>query len=122
MLMLGAPKQEVKWPEAGITLELIPLPEDVDQKLVRETVIEVRDDKGKLTDVKRDVTRYAQLVGKHCIKGWSGVVNAEREPAACTPDAIDQFMLIDVAQTFVFGKVKGLALHLANEVDDAKNA
>ncbi len=120
MLILGAPKQEVKWVEAGVTLELIPMTEDIDQRFIRETLSEVRDDNGKLVDIKRDVVKYAQLVGRHCIKGWSGVVNAEGGPIPCRPEAIDQFMVIDPAQAFVFSKVNGLALHIAKEVDEGK--
>lgn len=122
MLMLGAPKQQIAWNAAGITLELVPLTEDKDQEFIRATLTEIRDKDGKLINVQRDVPRYAQLVGCYCIKGWSGVVNAAREPVPCMPEAIDQFMLIDVAQEFVFSRVKGLALHLAQEVADAKNA
>lgn len=122
MLMVGAPKQRVHWDQAGIWLDLVPLTEDRDQAFIRDTLIEVRDDKGALTNVKRDTVRYAQLVGRHCIKDWGGVLNADKQPLECTPEAIDQFMLIDPAQTFVFSRVKGLALHLADEVTAAKNA
>lgn len=122
MLMLGVPQQQKHWPEAGITLNLIPLPSDVDQQFVRETLTEVRDDKGNLIDIKRDIPGYAQRVGRYCIKGWAGVVNAEREPLPCTPEAIDQFMLIEPAQNYVFAQVKGLSLYVVHEVDAAKNA
>jgi hypothetical protein len=121
MLMLGAPPQEAKWPEAGIALDLIPLPEDKDQEFVAATITEVRDDNDKLINIKRDTPRYAQLVGNYCIKGWRGVVDAKKKPLKCTEKNINDFMLIDVAQAFVFSKVKGLALRVIKETEEAKN-
>jgi len=120
MLMLGAPAQKVEWPEAGISLNLIPLPEDKDQEFVKETQIEVRDDSGKLINIERDVAKYAQLVGNYCIKSWNGVVDAKKKPLKSTSKNINDFMLIDMASNFVFGKVKGLSLLIAKETEAAK--
>ncbi|MDT8382995.1 MAG: hypothetical protein RRB22_01115 [Gammaproteobacteria bacterium] len=120
MLMLGAPPQKKDWPEAGISLDLLPLPEDKDQEFIAATMKEVRDDDGKLVNILRDTARYAQLVGNHCIKGWSGVVDAKKKPLKCTEKNIDSFMLIDKASDFVFASVKGLSLHIVNEAEDAK--
>lgn len=120
MLVVGAHIQKVKWPEANIVLDLLPLTEDVDQGFVEQTISEVRDDDGKLISVKRDSAEYARLVGRHCIKGWSGVVDAEKKPLKCTPEAIGEFMMIEPAQVFVFGKVKSLSMHLHEEKNAAK--
>lgn len=127
MFMLGPPIQTIQWTAAKIALDLIPLPEDVDRQYIKDTIKEIRDENGKVIDVERDVNRYAQLVGRHCIKGWSGlgeddpgVVDANKKPIACTPDAIDQFMLIGPAQNFVFEQVKSLALYLIEEKENAK--
>ncbi len=122
MLVLGGIKQRVKWPAAGIWLDLVPLPEDKDQAFVQETMTEVRDDDGKLINIQRDATKYAQLVGRYCIKDWGNVVGDGGVEAHCTPENIDDFMLIGEAQEFVFGKVKGLALYRQQEIEDAGNA
>ncbi len=122
MLVLGGVKQRVEWSDAGVWLDLVPLPEDADQRYIEQTMTEVRDDDGKLTNIHRDTARYAQLVGRHCIKDWGGVVDADGQPVACTPEAIDDLMRISQAQEFVFSRVKGLALYRRQEIDDAGNA
>ena len=127
MFMLGPPVQAIEWTAAKIVLDLIPLPENVDRQFIKETLKEIRDEKGKVIDVERDINRYAQLVGRYCIKGWRGldkegpgVVDANKQPIECISDAIDEFMLIGPAQNFVFEKVKGLALHVIEEKEKAK--
>ena len=119
MLVLGGVKQRVHWQEAGIWLDLVPLPDDVDQRLAQETMTEHRDDEGRLVRIERDATRYAQLVGRHCIKAWGGVVDANGNEVPCSPEAIDEFMRIAPAQDFVFQRIKGLALYRAQELDKA---
>jgi len=120
MLMLGAPSQVAKWPQAGIELDLISLPEDKDQEFIAETTTEVRDEEGKLINIKRDIAKYGQLVGNYCIKGWRGVVDRKKKPLRCTEKNINEFMLIGVAQDFVFGKIKGLSLIVIKESQAAK--
>ncbi len=131
MLYLNAGQQTVKWKEAGIELDLVPLPRDVDQALIEATTERVLDDNGRLVDIKRDVRTYAQKVGRHCIKGWRGLPDKEGErgpgvidpdgnAVECTPEAVEQFMLIEPAEEFVFRKVKSLDIHLAAEVSAAK--
>lgn len=121
MLVLGGRKQTAKWDEAGVELDLVPLTADKDQEFVEQTITEVRDGDGKLVTIRRDHARYAQLVGRHCIQGWRGVVDEAGNAVECTPESIDRFMLIDQAQAFVFSRVKGLAIHLAEEVEAGKN-
>ncbi|MDH4274620.1 MAG: hypothetical protein OEW08_06250 [Gammaproteobacteria bacterium] len=120
MLVLGAIKRTVKWLQAGMELDLSPLPEDVNERLLRETTFHEIDTDGK-PKVRRDVARYAQLVGRACIKGWQGAVDPQGALVACTPEAIDQFMLIGPAQDFVFSQVRSLALYVDAEIADAKN-
>ena len=121
MLVLGARIQEVKWQAADITLQLIPLASDVDQRFVEQTTHEVRDEEGKLVALKRDPAAYAKLVGRHCIKGWTGkVVDPEGHPVEFSAEAIDEFMMIEPAQEFVFSRVKSLAMHLHEERAAAK--
>ena len=109
----------VIWAAAGITLELLPLTEDVDAELVAETTV-YSTEEGQ-PRVKRDTAAYAQGIGRHCIKGWTGVVDEKGKPVLCIPAAIDEFMLIEPAQDFVISKVKGLELHLAEQVGEGKN-
>lgn len=120
MLILGAAKRTVAWKEAGITLDLVPLDEDVNNRLFEQTTQRVTNDAGQVVDVKRDTERYAQRVGQHCIQGWTGVGARDGSPVECTPEHIAQFMLIEPAQAFVFARVRGLELHLHQEVDAAK--
>lgn len=120
MLMLGAVKQQVKWEEAGISLDLVPLEQDMDARLIEETITEVRDDAGKLMRIKRDSVAYAEGVGIACIKSWSGVVDDSGNPVPCTVENVRRFMRIEVAQNFVFKKVKSLEMYRRDEVDAAK--
>lgn len=121
--MLFKPQpRELHWKAAGVYLTLIPLSQDVDQKFIEETTTQLLDEKGRLTGYKRDTAKYAQLVGRECIKGWRGPKDNNKKPVECTPEAIDAFMLIEPAQDFVIEKVKGLELYLAEELDEAKNA
>ena len=94
--------------------------EERDQALVDETTERVIDDNGRVTDVKRDVPRYVQLVGRECIRGWEGVTDEAGNVVDCTPEAIDEFMQIQPAREFVLGKVRGLDLWLRGETDAAK--
>lgn len=122
MLRIGTIRELVRWDAAGITLTLAPLTEDVHAQLIAETVKPVRDEAGKLTDLKRDPVAYDQGVGLACIKGWTGVVDGEGATLECTPEAIKDFMLIRPARDFVMDRVQGLALWLADEKDAAGNA
>lgn len=122
MLVLIPTVQRIDWPEAGMTLDLVPLPESKDQEFVKQTMIEVRGHQGELKRMERDSVKYAELVGNHCIKGWTGVVvdPDSDEEAPCTPENINRLMAIDVAQLFVFNQIKGLSLHIKSEDEEAK--
>lgn len=121
MLVLSDRVHTVPWPEAGVELQLVPLLEDVDQQLAEATT-ERRFEGGRLVDVRRDVSRYAQGVGRHCVKGWSGVLDEAGEEVPCTPENVARAMLIRAFQDFVMLQVKSLSLHLAEEKAAAKNA
>lgn len=120
MLILGNIRREVEWPEAGVKVVLSPLTEDVDQRLISETTREVRDNAGDLLRINRDVTSYARRVGLHCIKEWSGITNEAGDPTTCTPEAIEQAMLIEPFQEFIFKHVKGIAIYTVKEIEKAK--
>ena len=120
MLVLGYVQTTDVWREAGIEVDLIPLDDDVDRRLLEETTREVRDENGRLIDVRRDVVRYNQLVGRHCIKGWRRVVDAAGKPVECTPKAIDEFMTIEPAARRYVAMVKDLRLRVRDEVEQAK--
>ena len=121
MLILGTPKRDVYWADAGIWLTLIPLPDDVKQRFIQETLVEVRNEKDQLIDMRRDTAEYAKKVGNYCIKAWRGdIVNEQGNVCPCRPDAIDQFMMNGPAQRFVFGQVEGLDLYLKKELNEGK--
>ena len=127
------PAKKIDWPEAGIYLELVPLPEDKDAAFVRQCTTTV--DKGKKKgQTKFDAVKYAELVGCHCIKGWGpylddedettqqnkGVVDIDGTVLACTSEAITAFMQITPAQNFVFHHAKSLGLHMVKELGKPK--
>lgn len=122
MLLLGQITRRVHWQAANITLQLRPLPESENSAFVKATTqIQLGDD-GTPEDIQRDTLAYAQMVGRYCIQGWEGVGNTEGEAIKCTPEAIDEFMQIGPAQTFLFNQVKGLSLWLQEEEQAAGNA
>lgn len=123
MLNIGVIQQTVKWHEAGMTLDLVPLPEDVDTKFIEETTTRILDDNGRLKDLKRDLDKYAEKVGLYCIKGWSGAVDGEGENAGevpCNEENIKRFMKIGPAREYIFSKVKSLKIYLVSEAEEAK--
>lgn len=124
MLALNPPPQRCFWKGSGIYLDLIPLPEDVDQEFIANTTTHVMK-KGRIVRIERDSTKYAQLVGCYCIKRWGGVVGYDSNgdvphEVECIDKNINEFMRIDVAQAFVFSKIKGLVLHMVKEIKKAK--
>ena len=122
MLVLDAIVRECEWKAAGITLGISPLPENVDQRFIQETTKQFTDAAGRVIRAERDTATYAQKVGNHCIKSWTGVVNNQGDPVTLTPEAVDQFMLIEPAQQFVFARVKSLKMYLYEETQAAGNA
>lgn len=121
MLYLHRPVQRVKWDAAGVTFDLIPLRTGDRQRFSTETTTLERDEAGKPARAIHDELGYAQRVGRACIKGWSGVIGADGQPAECTPEAIDNLMAIGPAADFVVLKVEGLAIHLGEERAAAGN-
>lgn len=121
MLYLNRPAQRVEWPAAGISLDLVPLRTGDRQRFDAETTTWQHDEAGKPVRVVHDQLGYAQRVGRACIKGWSGVVGTDGQPAACTPEAIDELMAIGPAADFVLLKVEGLGIHLAEQRAAAGN-
>lgn len=121
MLYLNVGVKTVAWPQAGITLQLAPLYRGDKQRFDAMTSTIDKDEQGRALRVVHDTLRYGQLVGRQCIKGWSGVVDPAGVPVPCTPEAIDHFMSIDPAADFVILQVESLAIHLAEERAAAGN-
>ncbi len=48
------------------------------------------------------------------------MADADGNPVPCSPENIDQFMLIEKAQEFVFARVKSLRMHFSEEKAEAK--
>lgn len=114
------------WKEAGVSLLMSPLTPEKDREFVDATTTYVRDDDGRVTDVKRDVREYNRLVGRECVHDWKGVVHevAENtcEPLDFSPEALDAFMTLEPASNYVFNEAKGLGMHLVREIKAAGNA
>jgi len=120
MLIIDLRTTHHEWTAAGITLELEPLTEDFDQLFIEKTTERISNDAGHIVDVKKDVQRYAELVGNHCIKSWTGVSDEHGESVPANEGNINRFMRISLAQQFVFSKIKLLQNHLAEEDAAAK--
>lgn len=122
MLKLNQQKTIVSWPEAGVTLTLLPLTVSQRQKLADEATEMLEPAKGRApAKTKFNAKRYQDLVAEHCIHGWEGVVDADDKPVACTAETQRQFMEIEAANIFVFTQVQGLGLHLVKESAAAGN-
>lgn len=121
-LLLGPCVQSVVWKEANVTLDMVPLAEDVNERFVKETTKARRDEQDKIVGLDRDSARYAELVGQHCIKGWHGVVDEKGKPVPFSEEAVARAMRIGPFQAFVFARVRGLELWLNKETEAAGNA
>ncbi len=119
MLRIGDFTVKTKWEEADIVFTLKPLLEDMDS-LFREqsTEREVKND--RIVDIKVDQDKYAELVGLHCIKQWTGVVDEREQPAECNDVNIARLMKVGKARDFIMGKVKALQMHVVKEEAQAK--
>lgn len=123
MLKLNQQKSTVIWPDAGITLTLLPLTVSHRQKLADEATETLEPANGRVpAKTKFNAKRYQDLVAEHCIHGWEGVVDADGKPVPCTAETRCQFMEIEAANIFVFMQVQGLGLHLVKEIAAAGNA
>lgn len=122
MLRLAITEHEVEWPEAGVTLRMVPLTSSVRTRLLDETTVRKADNKGGYADVRRDADAFARAVGLHCIKGWSGVVDEQGNEVAFSREACERFMDIELARDFVLEQARSIDRFLYEERDAAKNA
>lgn len=123
MLIIGSFTVWCEMPGApGTAFKLAPLTSDVEHRIVTASTQRKLDAQGKLLDVERDYTAYAQGIGRECIKDWRGVADASGQPVSCTHERIDELLRIDPVQAFVLRAVRQLAVSHADEIAQAGNA
>lgn len=122
MLILGHFTVWADMPDApGTAFKLSPLTADAEARITAATTTRKLDENGKLVDLQRDYTAYAQQIGRECIKDWRGVADAHGQPVACTPERIDELLRIDPVQGFLVRTVRTLAIARAQQIVDAGN-
>jgi hypothetical protein len=118
ILDFNTPKT-IEWKEAGITVDIKPLTTDFNDKFIRETTKQEFKE-GEVKDFKRDMIKYAELVGVHCVKGWSGVMLKDGSEAEFNAENVKLAMKNTDFENFVFKQALALTNVIKQEVDNAK--
>ena len=122
MLIIGSFTVWIDMPGApGTAFLLAPLTSDVEATITAATTSRKLDEAGKVVDIERNYTAYAQAVGRETIKDWRGVIDSTGQPVPCSPARIDELLRIDPVQAFVLRNVRTLAITHAAEITTAGN-
>lgn len=126
MLILDKRQRRVTWAEMKLWFDLVPMPEDVNDALIKETTTIILDEDDKAS-ADQDWQRYAKKYGQHCIKGWGcfvkdhaetpfqenglngdGIVDLDGQPIPFSDESIADLMMVRDVQNFIFERVQGL--------------